>query len=341
MIQSTIVASCAACLLGCNLGPRVSDDLERGPSRVLPAGATVPSIADDPDLIRQIQINDGLSDQALAMSGGVVTRSTGKAAGAPVKYWSFGAAPIEGSYAVAAPLYVLVTARGDGTYARVAEHPYLIDTICGDVRYSAIRRVIDVPVTELYAGEQITSIEALSEAIGDGLVDEPVPDGTWVNLPVVLPGTTLEVGATTPPLAATTVYARGYRVDAFELGTRLGRQPLRNNLIPIGQATSLQTGVATGSPPTLPLAFDAQPVFQYGIPAAPPAPGTFNYTPLVTELDVRLATGVAPAAIVDDAMLFKRSATGSITGIYVDNVATFTVTTSVTNKQIQFAEDAP
>jgi hypothetical protein len=331
------------CLAGCNLTPRVPDGPDAAippeDTSILPAGTTVPSIETNPELLAQIRINDGLSDSALMMSGGVVTRSTGKSGGATVRFWNFGPAPVDGNLAVAAPLYVFGTVDA-GVFTPLPDHPPLIDTVPGDVRYSAVRRVVSVPVTPLYAGEVITSLTALGEAVERGLVTEPLPDETWVNLPVVLPGTMLEVDAVAP-LPAKQVYGRGYRIDVFELGTSLGRQPLRNGQIPIGQASGLQTGVATGDPPTLPTAVDPQPVFQFTIPTAPPG-DVFSYTPLATEIVVRLANGVAPTAITSDADLFKRSANGAITAFLVTNVANFTVnTTTVNNLQIQFTEGMP
>ena len=122
--------------------------------------------------------------------------------------------------------------------------------------------------------------------------------------------------------------------------TALGIQPLRNGSVPIGQESRLLSGVATGTPPVMPTSLDAQPVFQYGIPAAPPTTA-YNYTPLVTELDVRLATGVDPTTIMADTSLFKRSTSGSINGYYPAAVDSYTVTTSVSNKQIQFVDGAP
>src|SRR5262249_8191794 len=152
--------------------------------------------------------------------------------------------------------------------------------------------------------------------------------GTWVNMPVVLPNTKLEVstGVTAPTKL---VFARGYQVDVFELGTSLGQQPLRANLVPTGQASSLLSGVPTGVPPSLPIAPDAQPVFQFAIPAAGPMPGAPNYSPVTTEVDVRLATGVDPTMISADSDLFKRGVTGAISSYYTDHVASFTVTTTV------------
>jgi hypothetical protein len=45
--------------------------------------------------------------------------------------------------------------------------------------------------------------------------------------------------------------------------------------------------------------------------------------------------------IDSDADLFTRSSSGSISGIYVDRVATYLVTTTVSNRQVQFAEGEP
>jgi hypothetical protein len=311
-----------------------------GRRHVLPAGTPVPGVADDVELASQIRLNDGLSDSALAMNGGVLARSTGKAGGATVMYWSFGAAPVTGSFAVTAPLYVLADSDGAGGFIPRTDHPYLIDSIPGDVRYAAVRRVIYVPVTASYAGELLTTIDALAEAIELGLVGEPVPAGTWQNMPVVPADTRLELGGAAAPLVPTEVYGRGYRVTVFPLGGDRGVQPLRNGSVPMGQEARLYSGVATGTPPTLPASADAQPVFQYGIPAAPPTTA-FNYTPLVTQVDVRLATGVAPSAINSDPQLFARSATGGITGYYVDTVASYVVTTTVSNRQLQFQEGSP
>ena len=340
-------------LAGCDmLGPRVSDgtldapkpvvDAAKdappgGPKYVLPAGSTVPPITDNAELVSQIKIFDGLSDAALMTSGGVVTRSTGKAAGVTVLYWNFGATPVVDGFVVSAPVYVLADDDGSGNLTTRTDHPWLLDAIPGDPRYSAMRRITYVPVTAAYTGQVLPSIEALDEALTLGLVGEPKPAGTWRNLPVVPPGTKLELSTTVAPMDSTKVYARGYVVDTLPLAIP---QPLSAGRIPLGQESRVLSGVATGTPPVLPTALDAQPVFQYGIPAAPPTT-TFNYTPVVTELDVRLANAVAPAAINNDTQLFARSATGAITGYYTDNVASFTVTTTVSNKQVQFMDGAP
>jgi hypothetical protein len=346
-------------LAGCDqLGPRVDDItadaaiqpgidaavdavVDAPATLLLPAGATVPSISENATLVSQIQINDGLSDSALMSAGGVLTRSTGKAAGVTVMFWNFGTQAIAGNFVVGASVYILATSDGGSGYTPLATHLMLIDSIPGDERYSALRREVYVPVTSAYNGELITSIEALAEAIDRGLVLDPVPKGTWRNMPVVPVGTKLEVGGANPPLAATEVYSHGYRVELFPLGGALGIQPLRNNGIPQGQESRLFSGVATvGPPPTKPTTADSQPVFQYGIPAAAPTT-TFNYTPVVTQVDVRLADGIAPSTITSDADLFTRSASGAMTAYRTDNVESFAVTMTVSNKQIQFQEGSP
>lgn len=325
------------------LGPRVDDvtpdAAPAGPAHVRPAGAAVPAVTDSAELTSQIRIFDGLDDSALAAAGGVITRGTGKAGGATVRFWSFGAAPLIDGLVASALVYVLVDDLGGGAVAPRADHPMLLDGIPGDVRYSAIRRIVHVAVTASYRGERITSVAALEEAIALGLVGEPIAAGTWRNLPVVPTGTRLEVGGGVPPVAATEAYARGYRVEVVVLGGARGVQPLRFNAPPGGQEARLLSGVATGSPPALPTTPDPQPVFQFGIPAMAPTTA-FNYTPIVTQLDVRLATGVDPAAIASDTQLFRR-ANGALTGFLSDSVASVAVTTTVTNKQLQFTEGQP
>ena len=350
--MSTSLRTCLTAFLllaACDqLGPRTSDDRIDGgggpvdppdavpgaPIYVLPAGSTVPSAADDPELANQIRIFDGLNDGDLEENGGVLVRAIGNAEGEAVRYWSFGAAAMEGNFAIKTPVYLLV---GEDGVTPIAEHPPLLDSLPGDSRYSAVRQIFLVPVTAAYAGQLLPSVEAIAEALALGLIEEPLPSGTWRNMPVVATGTRLEVGGDLEPLAASEAYARGVRVEFFPLGIE---QPLRNNQIPVGHSSRLLSGVATGDPPSLPTSPDPQPVFQYGVPEAPPT-DTFNYTPVVIELSVRLATGVEPADIDDDGDLFNRSGTGSISGYHVDTVASFTVTTTVLNQQVQFAEGSP
>jgi hypothetical protein len=321
------------CLLGCNLGPRVDDvEIDAAPGKdslLLPPDAIVPSVATNPELVTQIQFNDGLLDTALVMTGGVVTRGTAKSGGATVRFWHFGPAPFD-TFSVLAPIYIFGRVE-NGSFKPLTEHPPLLDTIPGDLRYSPMRRVLNMPVTAAYKGEKITSLGALNEAVERGLVEDPIVEGTWINMPVVPPGTKLEVSSTAT-LPAKQVYARGYLVDVFELGTSLGRQPLRLGIVNVLHASFLQSGVPTGTPPVLSTVVDAQPVLQQTIPTEPPTM-TQTYSPL--------ADSVAPSAITSDADLFRRTATGVLNGFRPDNVHSFTIGTIVNNIQIQFTEGAP
>lgn len=348
MMRSTLLIVLAA---GCNmLDPRMADvtlDAAGPPdgapdappkTYLLAPGTPVPSVAMNAELLSQIKIFDGLSDSALMTNNGVVLRSPGKANGAAVMFWNFGSAPIVDNFIASAPIYILCDDDGAGTLTPRTDHPWLIDSIPGDPRYSPFRRIMYVPLTLSYAGQLIASIEALQEAFDRGLVGEPKAVGTWRNMPVVPPGTKLEVGGVNPPVAATQVYGRGYTVELIPLGGTLGVQPLRNGSIPMGQESRLLSGVVIGGVVTT--APDPQPVFQYGIPTAAPTT-SFNYTPVVTALDVRLANGVDPATVSNDTALFKRSTTGSIQGFYPVAVDNYIVTTTVSNKQIQFVEGEP
>lgn len=338
-------------LVGCDrLGPQVEDLTADGSTPppdspppvegtkfILPAGAEVPHAADNAGMLAQIRLNDGLSDSALETAGGVLVRSVGKSNGATVNFWNFGTARVAGNFALASPVYVLVEPDGVTPIA----HPMVLDSIPGDDSYSQVRRIVLVPITSTYAGELLTRIEAIGEAFELGLIAEPIAAGTWRTLPVVPPDTKLEVGGGVDPISPTEVYAAGHLVPAFFLGGDFALQPLRNGSVPIGQEARLISGVATGTPPVMPTTADAVPVFQYAIPTAPPTTAP-TYTPLAAQVDVKLATGVAPAAITSDTQLFRRSpATGSINGFLTDSVASFTITTTVTLRQLQFQEGQP
>ena len=305
---------------GCLLEPLV-DDTPGYSVNILPPGAEVPSVADDAELTHQISVNDGLDDRALDEAGGVVKRSIGWAGGVQYAYWSFGKAPRVGAAA-----YVLVDAAG----ARV-DHPYLLDSVPGDPGYSPIRRLQTVTVTAAYRGERLTTLAALADALELGLIEEPVAAGTWVNAPVVPPGTTLEVGGA-GPAAPVEMYARGFRVGAFVLGGPRGVQPLRNGAVMVAQASLMREGsnVALGTTPC----------FQYAVPAEP-ATMAPNYSPLSQIIEVKLAPGIVAAdTIHSDSDLFTRSTTGAIRSTTA-NVVDFEITDTVWNWPMQFEEGLP
>ena len=318
----TAICVTALGLGGCMLEPLVEDD--PGVSvHVLPPGSEVPRIDDEPELVHQITVHDGLDDGDLEEAGGVVPRETGWVDGVEVSYWAFGNAP-----RTAALLYMLVE-EADGGWKRI-DHPYLFDSIPGNLSYSPFRKIELVYVTDAYDGELLTTIRALEDAVELGLVAEPITSETWIDAPVVPPGTTLDVGREDPsdPIE---VYAGGYRVDAFVFGGERGVQPTRRGSLPVGQASLVREAGQ--------VRFGSTPIFQYGIPAEP-AGEDFNWTPVVTMVEVDLATDVTADVISSDADLFVRSGSGSITGM-TPLVDRFTVTTTIQNLPIQFEEGRP
>jgi len=306
-------------LAGCTLDPLVEDDPQVS-VHILPAGSDVPSIADDPELVHQIEVHDGLDDDDLVEAEGVIARAPGWANGVAVSYWAFGNAT-----RITATAYVLV----DGEDA--IDHPWIFDTIPGDPGYSPIRRLSHVQITGAYDDEVLPDLAALFDAIELGLVEEPVPVGTWIDAPVVMPGTTLEVGEdeVADPIIA---YAGGWQIDHFRLGGDLAEQPLRFGGISTTQVSRLREEMSAG--------FTSAPVFQMALPTEPPTDRP-NWLPLVTIVEVRLAPGVIAATDIDaDADLYMRSGSGSISA-YTPLVDSYTVTTTTQHWAIQLEEGKP
>jgi hypothetical protein len=194
-----LAATATACL-----DPLVGDEPGPRAGLILPAGTEVPSVHDDRELERQIGLNDGVY--------GTVPRIHGFAEDAEVYYWDFGAAPT-----FAAPLFRLVRRTGEGAFEPV-DHPTIIEAIPGQPGYSPFWAVLDVPVTDVYAGELLTAFEAVQEAQQRGLVEAPIQPTAGVNCPVVAGGVTLQVGpdAARPPDGR--AFWRGVIVDYFDFG---------------------------------------------------------------------------------------------------------------------------
>lgn len=309
----------------CRLDPLVKDK-PGASAHLLPAGTDVPSAATSPELTNQINLNDGVDDKALVASGGIIPRGTGTSGGVTVRYWSFGQTTRAPS-----PLYKFYARTSTGDLMPIG-HPPLVDALPGDAGYSAVHSIVQVVVTADYAGQLITTSSALADAIDLGLIEEPMPTGTFVASPLVLPGTPLEVGdPPVMPAMPETVYGRGYVVGAFELGGKLGIQP-GSQLLPTSQVSFLrEMGKAT---------FDAaHPVFQAVIPTASPT-GKANYTPISVVVNVDLAANVTIAQINSDSQLFTRT-DGAISATDPTRVALFQVTTSFLMLPLQFKDGAP
>jgi hypothetical protein len=185
---------CASSLCAC----LERDDVERPgySTNILPPGARVPKAADDDALAMRILNNAG------AM-GPLVPLHTGFAGGAEVSYWDFGVSTMS-----VEPVWLLE--RGEGEGAEPIDHPPIVDSLPGDDAYSPFRSVFKVRVTGTYAGERISSLAALEDAIGIGLVEEPVPTGTYVSWPIVPADFALE-RARDKPLKPLELYGSGVR----------------------------------------------------------------------------------------------------------------------------------
>lgn len=308
---------------GC-LDPLVKD-APGASAHLLPAGTPVPNAVDSPPLKAQISLNDGLDDAAFTMSGGVVPRGTGMSAGAAVRYWSFGPATLAPS-----PIYEFFE-RTEAGLSRIA-HPPLLDALPGDHGYSPIHGINQVVVTGAYAGELITTIDALADAIDLGLVEEPVPIKMFVDSPVVLSSTKLDVGGTNPEAVPEMMFARGFIVTAFRLGGELGIQPTGTTVLPTRQVSFLREPGKIYDP--------TSPIFQAVIPTMPPPSMITTYTPLSVVVNVDLAPAVPASTITSDSDLFMRSASGAIIGT-TPMVAQFQITSSIQLLQLQFMDGLP
>lgn len=324
-----IAATAAAAVVamgttGC-LDPLVTDQ-PGASSHLLPAGTPVPDATSNPDLKVQITLNDGLDDTAIAANM-PVPRGMGQSGGATVRFWSFGPATQAPS-----PIYKFFKMTDSGLVP--IAHPPLLDALPGDYGYGIIHGINQVVVTDKYNGELITTMDALADAIDLGLVNEAVPLKMFVDCPVVLPNTKLDVGGTPPQQAVPeTMYARGYTVTAFEFGGALGVQPIPAGgvLMPTSQVSFLR------EPGKI---YDTtRPIFQATIPTTTPPAAMPNYTPLSVVVNVDLVSASA-GTITKDSDLFIRSSTGAITGTQ-PVVATFQVTTSIQLLQLQFTDGMP
>jgi hypothetical protein len=188
-------------LAGC-LGPQISD---RSITVILPAGADVPEITSDAVLAAQIASHDSID--------GVLPLVSAFADGQPVHVWDFGIAP-----RFAAPLLMLMR-RDENRMLTPVAHPMIADALPGDRGYSPFWALFVVEVTDRYAGEQLTSLEAVDEAIDRGLALPPVATDNGVNLPVTDGAARIAVGGGQEPIGPNgELYVRGLRAHYYDLG---------------------------------------------------------------------------------------------------------------------------
>jgi hypothetical protein len=322
-----LLATAIAVTAACRLDPLVEDD-PGASAHVLPAGANVPDVITNADLINQLSLNDGLDTKALQTAGNIILRGTGQSDGMEVRYWAFGAATRAPS-----PLYRFGTVDTGGAF-HANDHLPLADAMPGEYSYSPLHAIHHVIVTERYAGELITTTSALADAIQLGLVEAPVATHTFVDSPIVRPGLTLDVddapGGGHVAIPPTKLYAHGYVMEAFQLGNLFGPLPNPKGLLPTSDVSYLRDRRG-------PIYDATRPIFQATIPASAEAAAA-AYTPLSVIVDVDLTADNA-GTITRDSELFQRNPSGGI-DMVTDNVAHFAATSSLV-LQLQFKKGMP
>lgn len=201
-MRSAVICCLGSLLAGC-LDPLVSDELTTT-TLILPAGTTVPSALDDPEVAAQITAADGLA--------GIVPRQTAFVGGQRIFVWNVGPAP-----AVASPLFVLAKRNTAGDLVKIA-HPTVIEAIPGEPRYSPFWAVFYVEVTADYHGELLTSFAAVGEAVDRGLVKRPAAQTFAVNCPIAGPDVRIDVGNGMTAGPNATFYYAGKTVPYFDFG---------------------------------------------------------------------------------------------------------------------------
>ena len=201
LLASALLASTS---LGACLGP-VGDEHVGYSAELRPSGTAIPSVDRDTLLKNRIANNSAISND-------LVTQRSAFANGAQVHYWDFGVALTS--------LEPIWTFRRHGRNGpdQPIDHYDLIDSIPGDANYSPFRALFVVFVTSAYAGERITSVRALEDAIELGLVEEPAPAEQYVDRPVAPASAALPWDGDREPQATEPVYYRGHVAAQFRIG---------------------------------------------------------------------------------------------------------------------------
>jgi hypothetical protein len=212
--RSVQLSFCSLFLL---LGCLDSGDPEKAgySAQLLAPDAEVPLYDSDEALRARLNAADGQESTMIPLR-------TGYAGGREIHYWDFGVTP-----SGAKPVWVF---RAGGVES---DHPDLIDSVPGDTGHTSFRKVYVVYFTNAYAGQRITSVQALEDALELGLLEEPFWENLYANLPVVLADAELEVGPDETPLKPEPVYYRGRTTHHFKLSAARGPGPFTVEKPPI------------------------------------------------------------------------------------------------------------
>lgn len=190
----------------------VGDGVDRS-ALILAPGTHVAELADDPVALEGL--TRGMPDEV----EGTMLVNQAFHDGVTIAWWDLGAAsptPVTG--------YLLVKAQADGVYAandrRFApiDHPVVRTSIPGDLGYSPLWRLNLVPVTERYAGELLTSDEAIEAAVEAGLVEPPIRMPLARNTPIVLATSRLEPAPGAELRAPTKAFYEGRAIWSMGFG---------------------------------------------------------------------------------------------------------------------------
>ena len=305
--------------------------------------------------------------------GSLIERRGAFAAGQPVAYYDLGSAG-----RTTAKVYVLITDPPEGSglpFGFVADpipppagsgfpgiHPFVFDSVPGDPRYSPFWMVHLVPVTEAYNGEVLSSVDAIADAVAQGIVAEPFPAELplmaflptappevmirfYVNCPVVAEGTARE-SARGEGLLPTNFYYDGTVIKGFALGRAadpfgVGLEVLeervtvpiqnvyvlrrRSEVLPLDETVRGEDLNGDGDTD------DTNHIFQL-----PVVPDDIlqPYTPLVRRVEVTVPDDYAFGAATQEADLFVRGGGGitASTPVVVD----FEITDQLFNYQIAY-----
>lgn len=192
-----------------------------GADLYLPPGATVPNVTTDADRTSLLDDNDGVMRE--------VRRVRAFASGEPVWYWGFG--PVESD----APMDLFLLCRravAGGRCTALEDHPPIAEVMPGMPEYAPFGLEHDVEVTASYAGERITSVEAMQQAVEHGLLRAPVATTRFREIVVVHPDVRLEVAPGTF-VTPTPIYAEGFEGAAFDFSATHGSYALLDGAVRI------------------------------------------------------------------------------------------------------------
>jgi hypothetical protein len=270
-------------------------------SELLGPDANVASLDSDEAQRARLDMNDMQETTMISLR-------TGYVAGQEIRYWDFGAVPMGTKSAF------IFRRRGADGKPQDFGHPDLIDSVPGDANHTSFRTIYTVYVKAAYAGQQITSPQALEDALELGLLEAPEWKDSYANWPVVLQDARMEVGPDEAPVSPHPAYYRGRLAHHFKLEDARGPGLLTIEKPPIpwpnvyllrrqNETRTLDEGVWRADLNADGDSVDTNVVFSYG-------PADMSYTSLWKQVDVVVPPDYAWADSRAESDLFEKQMTG-------------------------------